>query len=67
MNLEGHLYDGEGNEIILKPGHVMVVGSHSFMQVPLPESESFELVYREPSEEMKKSEKYQKIKEMFGE
>lgn len=30
---EGCLYDNEGNEIILKPGHSLVVGKNGYCQV----------------------------------
>jgi hypothetical protein len=49
------MYDGEGNEIIQKPGHVTVWGKESFMQIPINTYEA-KMVYKDPvnSERAKK-------------
>lgn len=33
--MEAKLYDSEGNEFELKPGHVLVMGKESLCQVPI--------------------------------
>lgn len=42
------LFDSEGNEIKIKPGHAVVIGTNgSFTQVEVPQYEA-KLVYRDP-------------------
>ena len=44
---EVKLYDDDGNEIQLKPGHLMVMGKKAFAQVPVDSYEA-DFVYRDP-------------------
>ncbi len=41
------MYDGQGNEVHLKPGHVALIGENVVAQVPV-NGESAELIYRPP-------------------
>lgn len=36
MTWTGKMYDGEGKEIVMKPGHMMVIGEEAFLQIPMP-------------------------------
>jgi hypothetical protein len=47
MELIATLYDSEGNEIELKPGHVIVMGKESCAQVPMEEY-SAKFIYKPP-------------------
>lgn len=49
MDLIATLYDSEGNEIELKPGHVMVMGKESCVQVPVDQYQA-KMIYRPPSD-----------------
>lgn len=48
MKWTAKLYDGAGNEIELKPGHVMVMGKESFCQVPIDDYAA-KMVFRDPA------------------
>lgn len=43
--MEAELWDAGGNEIELKPGHVMVMGKEKFCQVPIDDYEA-KMIYR---------------------
>lgn len=49
MNFTAKLYDSEGNEIEVKPGHAVVMGKESMRQVPIDEYEA-QFVYKPPTE-----------------
>lgn len=43
------LYDSEGNEIELKPGHALVMGKNAMAQVPMEQYEA-KFVYKPPND-----------------
>ncbi len=48
MEFSANLYDGEGKEIELKPGHVLVIGQNAIVQVPVDTYEA-KMVYKPPN------------------
>jgi hypothetical protein len=59
MQLEGKIYDTQGNEIALKPGHILVMGKDAFCQIPAPETIEAKMTYIEPTEEQLR--RYQRL------
>lgn len=45
--LKDRLYDRDGNEIVVKPGHAVVMGQHVMVQVPIDPYKT-EIAYRLP-------------------
>lgn len=50
--LEGKLYMESGEEFVMKPGHMLVIGRESFAQIPIPDSSTCEFIYRPNSQPM---------------